>query len=62
MAILRKIFWFIIFLAMTLCWTTILQHGGIKDFGKNLRAELDYFKSLGGAKPERAKDGEYVPK
>jgi len=56
--IIRKIFWVALFIVFTLCWQTLFEHG-YKDFGTNIKTEIEWFKSLRTAKLEKAKDGKY---
>lgn len=55
MGLIRKLFWFVMFLGFALVWVTILEHG-TDDFTGNVQKEIEYFKGLAGQKIERAPD------
>ncbi|MEQ1862548.1 MAG: hypothetical protein ABMA13_21725 [Chthoniobacteraceae bacterium] len=57
MGLLRSLFWFIIFLAATFCFTVIFEHG-FSNFGANAQKEFDTLRGYvvgGGAKPKSDK-------
>lgn len=58
LGVIRKIFWFVLFVVFTLCWQTVFEHG-FTDFGTNIKTEIEWFKSLRGKEVEKAKDGQY---
>lgn len=43
MGLIRKLFWFAVFLAFTLCWVTLFEHG-TEDFTKNVQVEYGLIK------------------
>lgn len=55
MAILRKLFWFVLFLASTFCFIVLFEHGP-HDFGKNCQVEFDNLQKLVNKKIDRKKD------
>ena len=55
MALLRKLFWFSLFVVSAFAFTVLFEHG-ISDYMENARKEFDYLSQMAGAKPQRKAD------
>ncbi len=55
MALIRKLFWFSLFLISGFAFTVLFEHG-TADYMENARKEFDYLSQMMGAKPERKAD------
>lgn len=55
MALLRKLFWFAMFLISTFCFVVLFEHGP-RDFASSATTEFDNLKRFYGTKVERKKD------
>lgn len=55
MGLIRKIFWFSLFVLATFGFTVLFEHG-TSDYFENARKEFDYLSQMVGAKPERKAD------
>lgn len=61
MATIRSLFWFVIFLASTLVFTVLFEHGP-KDFKANAKKEIELLKSYVSKDPEKkADDSDKLP-
>jgi len=52
---LRSLFWFALFIAATLGFTVLFEHGP-SNFQENAKKEYDYLSAMIDAKPEKKKD------
>ena len=50
MALLRKLFWFTLFLVCTFAFTVLFEHG-TENYFENARKEYDYVSQMIGMKP-----------
>lgn len=55
MALIRKLFWFILFLIATFCFVVLFEHG-YEDFPQNAQAEFENLKELYEKRIERRAD------
>jgi hypothetical protein len=55
MALIRKLFWFSLFLVTAFAFTVLFEHG-TSDYMENARKEFDYLSQMVGTKPERKGD------
>jgi len=55
MALIRTLFWTVIFLASTFAFTVLFEHGPT-NFVQNAKKEADAIKMMAGAKPARRAD------
>ncbi len=53
MALLRSLFWFVLFLTSTFCFVVLFEHG-FTNFGGNAQKELDAVKKMVGLAPKKA--------
>lgn len=55
MALIRKLFWFSLFVVSAFAFTVLFEHG-TGDYFENARKEYDYLSQMVGAKPTRKAD------
>jgi len=55
MALLRKLFWFSLFVLSAFAFTVLFEHG-TTDYMENARKEFDYLSQMAGVKPARKTD------
>ena len=55
MALLRKLFWFSLFVLSAFAFTVLFEHGP-SDYMENARKEFDYLSQMSGVKPARKTD------
>ena len=55
MALIRKLFWFTLFLVSAFAFTVLFEHG-TTDYFENARKEYDYLSVMLGTKPQRKAD------
>lgn len=55
MGLIRKLFWFSLFVVSAFGFTVLFEHG-TSDYFENARKEFDYLSQMMGVKPERKTD------
>ena len=55
MALIRKLFWVVLFIVFTFSFVVLFDHG-TTDFFKHMKEEFDFIKKNVGWKPEPKKD------
>lgn len=55
MGLIRKLFWFSLFLVATFGFTVLFEHG-TRDYLENARKEYDYLTQMAGLKPAKKED------
>ena len=55
MALIRKLFWFSLFVLCAFAFTVMFEHG-TQNYFENARKEYDYLSQMLGMKPERKAD------
>ncbi len=55
MALIRKLFWFSLFVVSAFAFTVLFEHG-TSNYFENARKEYDYLSQMVGAKPARKAD------
>jgi hypothetical protein len=55
MALIRSLFWFAIFVALTFAFTVLFEHGP-NNYVENAKKEYEVLKKLAGSKLERKPD------